>query len=954
MTTSSESTRVDFADTKVAAAELLALINAVVRELRPNDSTLPSPSLDMTFDRDLGLDSLGRVELAARVEKTFGLALSEQAMTEAQTPRDVLRVMLKSANISSTRLSVETIDVKLASLSDVPGSATTLLDMLLWHVERHPERPHIQLYDDYTDGEIITYGGLWDGALAVAGGLQAHGLVAGETVALMLPTGREYFFAFFGVVLTGAIPVPIYPPVRRAQIEDHLRRQSAILKNCRATMLITVDSAKSVSHLLTSQVDTLRRIATVDELSALDRGGEIVYRRADDIGFIQYTSGSTGDPKGVVLSNSNLLANIRANGHGLQVKSDDVFVSWLPLYHDMGLIGAWLGSVYHAPRLVIMPPLSFLNKPQRWLWAVHRYGGTVSAAPNFAFELCLRRIADNDIEGLDLSDWRLIANGAEAINASTMEAFVARFSAYGLRENAMLPVYGLAENSVGLTFSPVARGMLIDTVNRNKLANEGIAEAVASDSPEPFSRRIVGCGFPLPLHEVRVVDAASRELPERHVGRLQFRGPSATAGYYRNPDKTAALIRNGWLETGDLAYISDGELFIVGREKDLIIRAGRNIYPTELEEVIGELDGVRKGCVAVIGTPDPKTGTERLVVLAETRKQQQAAREQLRTAINSVVTNVVSAPPDEVVLVAPNTILKTSSGKIRRVDCRRLYEEGRLNQSGHAVWVQVARLALAGVWPQLRRLSRSVQRWSYAAYAWLSFTLFGAAAWITALLPLPRRIVWATLRMITRCLATVTATRIEVKGRFPAWGEACVFVANHQSYLDGPILLSAIPYPVDFLVKAELQQSTLLHPALRRLGARFIERFDAQAGVSQMSDSANAMQDSPPLMVFPEGTFKRMPGVLPFHMGAFTTAVAANVPIVPIAIHGSRSMLRSGSWFPHAGHVTLTIGPALSPRSDNDAWRQAIELRDYARLHILEHCREPDLAHESNAVVADS
>jgi 1-acyl-sn-glycerol-3-phosphate acyltransferase len=330
------------------------------------------------------------------------------------------------------------------------------------------------------------------------------------------------------------------------------------------------------------------------------------------------------------------------------------------------------------------------------------------------------------------------------------------------------------------------------------------------------------------------------------------------------------------------------------------------------------------------------------------------ARDQLRAAINSVVADVVSSPPDEVVLVAPNTVLKTSSGKIRRVDCRRLYEQGRLDEAEQPVWVQVMRLALSGVWPQCRRLLRSLQRWSYALVAWLAFTSFGLVAWLTAILPLPRANVSAALKTLTRCLAMVTATPVEVKGQFPAPGEACVFVANHQSYLDGPILLSAMPYPVDFLVKAELRQSALLRPPLQRLGVRFIERFDAQAGISQMSDTANTMQNSHPLMVFPEGTFKRMPGVLPFHMGAFTTAVAANVPIVPIAIHGSRSMLRSGSWFPHAGRVTLTVGRPLSPRPDSDEWAQAIELRDYARLHILEHCCEPDLAHESNAVEADS
>ncbi|MFP6780243.1 MAG: AMP-binding protein, partial [Gammaproteobacteria bacterium] len=482
---------------------------------------------------------------------------------------------------------METIDVSLASIASAPNEAKTLLDVLRWHVERHPERPHIQLYDDVTDGEIISYGRLWECARLVAGGLQKFSLEPGETVALMLPTGREYFFAFFGIILAGAIPVPIYPPVRRAQLEDHLRRQSSILTNCSAGMLITVDEAKTIAQLLTSQVETLRRVTTVDELIGAGNDGEVVQRRSDDIGFLQYTSGSTGDPKGVVLTHSNLLANIRANGYGLQVRSDDVFVSWLPLYHDMGLIGAWLGSLYHAPRLVIMAPLSFLNKPERWLWATHRYSGSVSAAPNFAYELCLRRINDQDIEGLDLTCLRLIANGAEAINAETVESFTERFAQYGLHRKAVLPVYGLAENSVGLCFSPIDRGMRVDVVDRDELANNARAIPTTQNTVDSRSRQIVGCGLPLPLHEIRVVDEDDRELPERSAGRLQFRGPSASTGYYRDPHKTAGLIRNGWLETGDLAYIANGELFIVGRQKDLIIRAGRNIYPTELEDLMG-------------------------------------------------------------------------------------------------------------------------------------------------------------------------------------------------------------------------------------------------------------------------------------------------------------------------------------------------------------------------------
>lgn len=937
-------------DPSFIASQLLALVGDIVRELHPNNSTFYTTSLDSLFDHDLGLDSLGRVELIARVEREFAVVLPENLMSVAETPRDIFRALMKNSGVTVSVRSVETIDVALADSVRVPESAKTLTDMLRWNVEYNPERPHIQFYDDYTDGEIITYKGLWDGAMAVAGGLQHHGLVPDETVALMLPTSRDYFFAFFGVVLAGGIPVPIYPPVRRAQIEDHMRRQATILSNCGASMLITVAEAKTVAHLLTLQIDSLRVVSTVGELIEAEAHCELAARRPEDLGFIQYTSGSTGDPKGVVLTHANLLANIRANGHCLQVNSTDVFVSWLPLYHDMGLIGAWLGCLYHTPRLVIMSPLSFLSRPERWLWAIHRYGGTLSAAPNFAFDLCVRRISDKDIEGLDLSRWRVVANGAESISPLTMGGFLNRFRAYGFAKTAMLPVYGLAECSVGLTFSPIGRSPRIDNVDRDALADKGRAEPTSVETEGNSSLQVVSCGLPLPRHEIRVVDHSNRELPERREGRLQFRGPSATSGYFRNPQKTADMIRGDWLETGDLAYIAAGELFITGRSKDLIIRAGRNIYPAELEALIGDLDGIRAGCVAVFGSPDSTTGTERLVVLAETRRRQIEAHHHLRNAINDIAIDVLSSPPDEIILVRPNTLLKTSSGKIRRAASRDLYEQGRLDDAEVAVWLQILRLALAGVRPQLRRGSIALKESFFALRAWAVFCGVGMFALGLTIVPLRRPALWFSLRSLTRLLPCLTTCPVVVEGELPAVGQRLVIVANHQSYLDGLLLMSILPFPAEFLVKGELKESWLLRRPLSRIGARFIERFDGVEGVEQMGDVAADLSKSYPLMVFPEGTFKRMPGVLPFHMGAFTTAVAADFSVLPIAIHGTRSVLRAHSWYPRQGKITVTIGSPMRPDQQAEPWSAALTLRDHARKHILTYCREPDLAHESNVV----
>ncbi|MCB1749200.1 MAG: AMP-binding protein, partial [Gammaproteobacteria bacterium] len=535
-------------DLEQAGQAVLAATTAVARELHAGRTAPAAITLDSDLDRDVGLDSLSRVELGARLEREFDIQLDERAAFEAGTPRDLLRLVIKAH--AGRAITARAVDVDAATpiAAGLPTTATTLAEMLAWHVAHNPHRPHIQFYDDYTDGAVLSYADLHAAASALGAALQAHGLEPGERVALMLPTARSYFVAFYGTLLAGGVPVPIYPPLRRQQLEDHLRRQSRILVNCRAAMLVTTGDALTMARLLTAQVESLRHVF---EAEALERSGgmlEAVARQADDLAFVQYTSGSTGDPKGVMLSHANLLANVRADGAGMGATPDDVFVSWLPLYHDMGLIGAWLGSLYHGVRLVVMPPLTFLARPERWLWAIHRYGGTLSAAPNFAYELCVQRIRDADIEGLDLSRWRIAANGAEAISARTLDAFCSRFVRYGFRREAMFPVYGLAECSVGLAFTPLGRGPRIDRIDRERLARDGRAQPAAADCADAAAIAVVACGLPLPGHQLRVVDEADREVPERVEGRVQFRGPSATRGYFDRPEETARLIRDGWLE----------------------------------------------------------------------------------------------------------------------------------------------------------------------------------------------------------------------------------------------------------------------------------------------------------------------------------------------------------------------------------------------------------------------
>ncbi len=928
------------------AANVLAIVRRTLLDLRQESGGRVRVSLGSSLDRDLGFDSLARVELLLRLERAYGVTLPENTLRLAETPGDLLAA-LRAASAGKAGAAAPSAMARTAPQEPAPGpqeepaETATLREVLAWHTRRHPERTQIIHLSDAGE-ERIAYGKLAGAAAAVAAGLQHAGLEPRQTVAIMLPTSPEYIYAYFGVLEAGGVPVPIYPPARWSQIGEHVRRHVGILANAQAALLITVPEAMAVARLLEAHVPGLRRVTTVAALSGTEGEMEPVPAAADDTALIQYTSGSTGNPKGVVLSHANLLANIRAIGTAVQIAPHDVFVSWLPLYHDMGLISAWLASLYFGNPLVAMSPLAFLARPERWLWAIHRYRGTLTAAPNFAYELCLKRIGDEQLEGLDLGSMRLMANGAEPVSPDTMERFMARFARFGLRREAMTPVYGLAEASVGLLCPPPERGPLIDRVSRAPFERQGKALPAAADDPNPL--RFVSCGRPLPGHEVRIVDQTGLEVGERVEGRLEFRGPSATDGYYRNPDETRRLFHGTWLDTGDRAYMTEGEIYITGRVKDIIIRGGRNIYPHELEEAVGALAGVRKGCVAVFGIPDARSGTERLVVLAETRAADTAARDALREAISRAVVDVLGEPPDEIVLAPPHTVLKTSSGKIRRSATRQLFEAGLVGAGSRFAWWQMARLVLRAALPQARRWHALAGEILYAAYAWVLFWLVAPPTWLlTAALPRPEW-AWALGRAAARLFLWLSGTPLVVRGRenLPRGGPS-ILVANHASYLDGIILVAALPQPYRFVAKRELDEWLISRVYLRRLGAEFVERFEARQSAQDAERMAAATAAGRALAFFPEGTFKRMAGLLPFHLGAFAAAARAHAPVVPVAIRGSRGILRAGQWFPRRGAVVVTIGtpippPAVAPGS----FAAAVALRDAAREHILRHCGEPD------------
>jgi 1-acyl-sn-glycerol-3-phosphate acyltransferase len=928
--------------------DVLRIVRSLAQELHPHLRGTGEASLDSHLERDLGFDSLGRVELVLRLGTAFGVRLPESVLGDAETPRDLLAALLAAGPQRAHPSGEAAAGMEGLSAVEAPARAQTLVEVLEYHARAHPGRPHVRVLLKDEEEDPLSYGELRGAACEIAFGLIDAGLAPGDRVGIMLGTGLDFFRSFIGVLYAGGVPVPIYPPARRSQVEEHLRRQAGILRNAQAGFLIVADELREVAPLLLGLAGDLRHVRTVGTLRGLGAVEAPMPAGAQDAGLIQYTSGSTGDPKGVVLSHANLLANVRAMGTALEVGPEDVFVSWLPLYHDMGLIGAWLGPFYYGVPTMIMSPLAFLADPARWLRTMSRHRATLSAAPNFAFELCCKSIRDEDLAGIDLSSVRMVANGAEPVSPGTIRRFSERFAAYGFRAEAMAPVYGLAENAVGLAFPPLGRVPVVDRIERVAISRDRLAVPAAAGDATALS--FVACGRPLPLHQIRIVDEAGLELPERREGRLQFKGPSSTSGYFRNPEKNRTLFDGAWVESHDRAYIADGDVFITGRIKDMIIKGGRNLYPQEIEALVGEIEGVHRGGVAAFAGSNEQAGTEGLVLLVETRLRDTAKREELSRRVSAACSRMLDMVPDVIELVAPNTVPKTSSGKIRRAAARALYEAGLPGPGRRGMRMQVLMLALSGLRGRAWQAWRRAREVAFAAWFW---GVLGAVMAVAgpAVMLLPRRR-WrhGMVHRAARLFLRLAGIRLRVTFDAGPPPDAAILVANHASYLDALVLIAALPGELTFVAKKELAGQVVAGAVLRRLGTLFVERSAVRESVADTGVLLAAVQAGERLVVFAEGTLTRMPGLLGFHLGPFAVAARSSRPVVPVTIRGTRAVLRGEQWFARAGSVTVDVGAPVMPEGDD--FSASVRLRDRVRGAILARCGEPDLLHERVVVEA--
>ncbi len=520
----------------------------------------------------------------------------------------------------------------------------------------------------------VEWARLHDDACGIAAVLQARGVGPGVHVGVLGPTSRALVTTIQGVYLAGGTMVALPLPMRLGSIEEFVDQTRQRVAHADAA-LVVVD--RDVAPLLDPPPDRAGVVLLDDLAREGARAGAVSWSPPPDdperLAIVQFTSGSTAAPKGVMLPDRCIGANLDAILAGAQITPADRAVSWLPLYHDMGLIGLLMAPMLHGFELVLGAPQDFLARPACWLEWISEFRGTITAGPNFSYALAaraLRRAGD-----LDLSTWRLALNGAETVDPNAVESFCAAAAPFGFDARAAYPVFGMAEATLAVTFPEVGAGLVVDAVDRHALEHERRAVTPAADAPADTVRRLAMLGRPLEGFELRIVDPASGvALDERGVGELELRSPSVTPGYYRNLEATAASFDDDWLRTGDLAYLVDGQLVVCGRQKDVIIVGGRNVFPEDVERAAGAVDGVRAGNVIAFGS-ERRRGRESIVVVAETKT------DELLKVHDLVVTRVcdaVGVPPVEVVLVRPGSLPKTSSGKLQRSLCRERYHDDQL------------------------------------------------------------------------------------------------------------------------------------------------------------------------------------------------------------------------------------------------------------------------------------
>lgn len=530
-----------------------------------------------------------------------------------------------------------------------------------------PERVAVTLQFPAADDLPVTLDGLLRGSQSFARAYAREGIQPGEVVILILPHGEHLLYAFWGAILHGAIPSIMPFLTEKLSPERYRADLSSLMSVTKPAAIVTYPEFEKEVRSALRAGDSVRSVIVTDRV---EPAGEVNFdalegfrRTTDDIVLLQHSSGTTGLQKGVALSHQAVFNQLNAYSRALDLNEEDVVVSWLPLYHDMGLIAGFIMPILWGLHLVLMSPFDWVRAPYKLMQSVTKYRGTLTWLPNFAYNFCAQKIRDRHLEGVDLSSWRAVINCSEPVRWESHRAFYERFKAYGLRWEALQTSYAMAENVFGVTQSRLGSEPTVHEIDREAFMVERVAKSPLDGRP---SMKMMSSGYPLENVKIRILDEQGKDLPERFIGEIALQSDCMLTGYYNRADLTEKAFRDGWYLTGDYGYIAGGEVFVSGRKKDMIIVGGKNVYPQDLEALTYEVPGVHAGRSVAFGIFDEEQGTEEVVIIAEVDSDDPLEQQKIADAIRLHVTKNSAIALRHVRVVGPKWVIKTSSGKTAR------------------------------------------------------------------------------------------------------------------------------------------------------------------------------------------------------------------------------------------------------------------------------------------------
>lgn len=913
----------------VLKRQLLAVTRLFLRELGAQRAAR-AVSLDALLLDDLGLGSLERVAFLQRLEQHFGVRLAIEDLLRADSMRDMYHLLEQAE--PHMEMQLPELALATAAMPVEVDPCETLVDVLSRYVEAEPKRRQACLLQSQGQVTELSYGSLWRKARHLAVLLQQHAACTPQAVIAIAVTEAEAFMvSYLAVVLAGLQPLVMRMPVNAHCLRPlYWRIRLPMLVSNQVAGLILQDvSAQNALRPLQQALASNLAYFIYDELIARPQLPEYELRPVSaDYVIYRRLAWDHREQSRLQVTHAQWLQQIREDGAALNIKASDVVFSWLSLVEPMGLLSAWLGSLYYGLPFIWMPPQDFFAAPEKWLWGIHQYRASISFAPNAGYAKCVQEIKEQSCVGLDLSCWRVALNAGESMAAITVRQFCERFSAYGFSDCAMIQGYIPAGESMLLTLSMLSRPAHFERISRQVFFSHKRAQLLEADRPGGLL--FVASGRSLPSSEIHIVDQDGRSLGDRQIGYIKYRR------HFR-------LDSNQWCVCSDLGYIADETLYTVAADPQQVVKYGSYITPYALRMVITGIAALAKANYLSFSITEPAGGQAEWVLLLATDKIRNPFYvRRVQAVLHNHLTQCFGVAPDHMLFYAKHGLERFGETTDEQLQgAQAAYQAGELLPQPawyhhRRLWGKTCALAKLCLRP-LTKLAKLI----YSIYFLLLFILlFIPCSFVVRVLP--KRLSKKLFKFICRLIFLLAGCPIVVKGR--AWlrqSEHVIFAPNHTSYLDVLALIAVLPSRVCFVGKRELKSIPLLGSLFKNMGHLFVDPADIRRGEENLQQLISVLQEGRSLVIYPEGTFTHANGLRPFKLGAFMAAAQTNTPVCPVICTGLRRVLRDRELLLRPGLIRVIAKPWQRPEADD--MQAVLKLRDDVMAQIAEDCGEPVL-----------